>query len=346
MRPFTFEKAADLPQACRLGLGTGQGQTDAVAQYLAGGTTLIDLMKLDVLRPHRIVDLQHLQASARDVEFGPSGVRLSAFARMSNVADNPRMLSEYPVLAQSLALAASPQIRNMATLGGNVLQKTRCPYYRDPSWSACNKRSPGSGCAAISGFNRNHAVLGVDLSCIAQYPGDFGVALITLEAQLDLNGPHGARRIPFAALHRPAEGQPHIETTLAPGEIITAFHVPGGARSRRSVFLKIRDRASYEFAIASAAVALEFDAENVASARIGLGGMAYRPWRAIEAETVLIGKPLTEANALAAADAALGGAQCHGQNAYKPELARRTIVRALLQAKALPASSAEPQHAG
>lgn len=346
MRPFAFEHAADLPQAYRLGRGTGQGQTDAITQYLAGGTTLIDLMKLDVLRPQRVVDLQRLQASARDVEFGPSGVRLSAFARMSSIADNPRMLTEYPVLAQSLALAASPQIRNMATLGGNVLQKTRCPYYRDPSWSACNKRSPGSGCAALSGFNRNHAVLGVDQSCIAQYPGDFGVALIALDAQLDLNGPRGARRIAFAALHRPAQTRPHIETTLEPGEIITAFHVPGGAWSRRSVFLKVRDRASYEFAIASAAVALELDADRVVSARIGLGGMAYRPWRAEEAESVLIGKPLTEANAQAAADAALQGAQTHGQNAYKPELARRTIVRALLQAKTLPVSSAEPQHAG
>jgi xanthine dehydrogenase YagS FAD-binding subunit len=345
MRPFTFERAADLPQACRLGIRTGQGQTDAVAQFLAGGTTLIDLMKLDVLRPQRLIDLQPLRSASRDIEFAPGGVRLSAFTRMSSVAENPRMLTDYPVLAQSLALAASPQIRNMATLGGNVLQKTRCPYYRDPSWSACNKRNPGSGCAAIAGFNRNHAVLGVDQSCIAQYPGDFGVALIALDAQLELSGPRGARRIPFSSLHRDAEGQPHIEITLGPGEIITAFHVPNAPWTRRSLFLKVRDRASYEFAIASAAVALELDADKVVSARIGLGGMAYRPWRAKDAENALIDKPLTEATAQAAADAALNGAQSHGQNDYKPELARRTIVRALLQAKALPSSSAEPQHA-
>jgi len=345
MRPFAFETVTDLPHASRLGRGTGQGQTDAVAQFLAGGTTLIDLMKLDVLTPQRVIDLEPLRNPSSEIEFGASGVRLSAFARMARVADDPAILSEYPVLAQSLALAASPQIRNMATLGGNVLQKTRCPYYRDPSWSACNKRAPGSGCAAISGFNRNHAVLGVDQSCIAQYPGDFGVALMALDAQLDLIGPRGPRRIAFSSLHRAAQGQPHIETTLEPGEIIYAFHVPSGPWTRRSLFLKIRDRASYEFAIASAAVALEMEGDNVVRARIGLGGMAYRPWRSEDAENFLTGKPLTEANAQAAAAAALRGAQSHGQNDYKPELARRTIVRALLQAKALPNSSAEPAHA-
>lgn len=346
MRPFTFESAADLQQASRLGRGTGQGQTDAVVQFLAGGTTLIDLMKLDVLRPQRVIDLEPLRTPTREIEFGPSGMHLSAFAKMARVADHPRIQSEYPALAQSLALAASPQIRNMATLGGNVLQKTRCPYYRDPSWSACNKRDPGSGCAAIPGFNRNHAVLGVDQSCIAQYPGDFGVALIALDAQLDVSGPRGSRRMPFASLHRAAQGHPHIEVTLDPGEIVTAFHVPNGPRARRSLYLKVRDRASYEFAVASAAVALEMQADKVVSARIGLGGMAYRPWRSEEAEAVLAGKPLNEANAQAAAEAALSAAQCHGQNNYKPELARRTIVRALLQAKTLPNSSAESEHAG
>jgi xanthine dehydrogenase YagS FAD-binding subunit len=340
MRPFAFDSATDLPQASRLGGGTGQGQTDAVAQFLAGGTTLVDLMKLDVLRPQRVIDLGPLRTSAADIEFGPSGMRLSAFAKMAAVAHNPRVLSEYPVIAQSLALAASAQIRNMATLGGNVLQKTRCSYYRDPSWDACNKRDPGSGCAAISGFNRNHAVLGVDESCIAQYPGDFGVALIALDAQLSLSGPRGTRRIPFASLHRAAQRQPHIEITLEPGEIITSFHVPSGPWTRRSLYLKVRDRASYEFAIASAAVALEMEADQVVSARIGLGGMAYRPWRPQDAEKALTGKPLTEANAQAAAEAALNGAQSHGHNDYKPELARRTIVRALLEAKALPNSSA------
>ena len=187
MRPFAFHRAEDLSQASRLGRDTGQGQTDAPAQFLAGGTTLIDLMKLDVLRPQRVVDLQPLHRASKEIEFAPNEIRLSAFATMARVADDARIQSEYPALAQSLSLAASPQIRNMATLGGNVLQKTRCPYYRDPSWSACNKRDPGSGCGAISGFNRNHAVLGVDESCIAQYPGDFGVALVALDAQVELD---------------------------------------------------------------------------------------------------------------------------------------------------------------
>jgi xanthine dehydrogenase YagS FAD-binding subunit len=340
MRPFTFEQAPGLAQASRLGRGTGQGQTDAEVQFLAGGTTLLDLMKLDVLRPKQLVDLNSLKAAANPVEINSKGMRLNAFATMSAIADDVLVASQYPVIAQSLQLAASPQIRNMATLGGNVLQKTRCPYYRDPSWKACNKRHPGSGCAAIHGFNRNHAVLGVDQSCIAQYPGDFGIALIALDAELELNGPLGSRRMPFASLHAPAADHPHIETTLLGGEIITAFHIPAGAWTSRSLYLKVRDRASYEFAISSAAVALDMEGDTVRSVRIGLGGMAYRPWRSQDAENLLIGKPLTEANATAAAAAALAGAQTHGYNDYKPELARRTLVRALLEAKMLPISSA------
>ncbi len=335
MRPFAYERASDLAQASRLGFGTGQGQTDAQVQFLAGGTTLIDLMKLDVLRPERVVDITPLRRSHDGVEAGPDGLHLGAFASMSAAAEHPAILAGYPAIAESLHLAASAQLRNMATLGGNVLQRTRCAYFRDPSWGACNKRNPGSGCAAISGFNRNHAVLGVDRSCIAQYPGDFGVALIALDAEVELNGPNGQRRIAFASLHRPADGQPHVETTLQPGEVITSFHIPAGAWTRRSLYLKIRDRASYEFAIASAAVALELDGDTVRSARIGLGGMAYRPWRAPEAEALLTGKPLNEANAEAAAQAALAGAVTHGNNDYKPELGRRVIVRALLQAKTI-----------
>jgi xanthine dehydrogenase YagS FAD-binding subunit len=339
VRPFVFERAADLPQALKLDAATGQGETDAPVQFLAGGTTLIDLMKLDVLTPQRVVDLGPLRASWSEIELTPTGMRLGAFAKMSTVADDARVLSQFPVIAQSLQLAASAQIRNMATLGGNVLQRTRCPYYRDPSWSACNKRVPGSGCAAIKGVNRNHAVLGVDDACISQYPGDFAIALIALDAQVELTGPEGSRRIPFASLHAPVQSQPHIETTLKPGELIVAFQIPGGAWTRRSLYLKVRDRASYEFAIASAAVALELDGETVREARIGLGGMAYRPWRSQDAEKMLIGKPLTESGAAAAAAAALKGAMSHGHNDYKPELARRTIVRALLEAKALQVTS-------
>jgi xanthine dehydrogenase YagS FAD-binding subunit len=335
MRPFVYERAADLPQAVKLGARTGQGQTDAPVQFLAGGTTLIDLMKLDVLTPQRVVDLGPVRASWTGIEITADGLHLGAFAKMSTVADDARVVSQYPAIAQSLQLAASAQIRNMATLGGNVLQRTRCPYYRDPSWSACNKRVPGSGCSAIKGFNRNHAVLGVDDTCISQYPGDFAIALVALDSQVELTGPEGSRRIPFASLHAPVQSQPHIETTLKPGELIVAFQVPAGAWTRRSLYLKVRDRASYEFAIASAAVALQMEGETVREARIGLGGMAYRPWRAQDAERILIGKPLTGSGAAAAAAAAVKGAVSHGHNDYKPELAQRTLVRALLDVKAM-----------
>jgi xanthine dehydrogenase YagS FAD-binding subunit len=333
MRPFAFDRAADLGQAARLAVGTGQGQVTAPVQLLSGGTTLVDLMKLDVLRPQRIVDLGALQKTHGSVEVSAQGLRLGAFAKMARVADDAAVSVEYPAIAQSLQLAASAQLRNMATLGGNLLQKTRCPYYRDPSWPACNKRAPGSGCTAIASVNRNHAVLGIDDSCIAQYPGDFGVVLIALDAQLHLVGPDGTRAIPFASLHTQANGRPDIETTLKSGEIITAIHVPAGPWNRRSLYLKVRDRASYEFAIASAAVALDLDGDAVRSVRIGLGGMAYRPWRAKEAESILTGKDLNESNARMAAAAALEGAKTHGHNDYKPELARRTLVRALMQAK-------------
>ncbi len=337
MRPFTYERADDVGQAARQGRETGQGQTDARVQFLAGGTTLVDLMKLDVLRPRRLVDITPLQGRHGAIEAGPDDLRLGALAKMSAAAEHPAVLHDYPMIAQSLQLAASAQLRNMATLGGNVLQRTRCPYYRDPSWTACNKREPGSGCTAIGGFNRNHAVLGVDDACIAQYPGDFAVALVALDAQVELSGQGRPRLIAFEALHRPAAGQPQLETTLAPGEVITAFQVPAGPWTRRSLYLKIRDRQSYEFAIASAAVALDLDGEVVRQARIGLGGMAYRPWRAREAEALLTGQPLTEANAQAAAQAALAGAVTHGDNDYKPELGRRTLVRALMQAKTMEA---------
>ena len=339
MRPFAYHRAGDLAEATRLGQSpgqsTGQGQVDAPVQYLAGGTTLIDLMKLDVLRPSTVVDLSPVHAGHDAIEARADGLYLGAFAKMSAVADHPAVLRDYPAVAESLHLAASAQLRNMATLGGNMLQRTRCSYYRDPSWSACNKRSPGSGCSAIQGVNRTHAVLGVDDSCIAQYPGDLGVVLAALDAQIDLVGSGGARRIAFTDLHRFAEGRPHIETTLKPGEIITGLHIPAGGWTQHSLYLKVRDRASYEFALSSAAVALEMDGEIVRHVRIGLGGVAYKPWRAHTAEAALIGKPLTEANAEAAAEVALHGAVTHGGNDFKPELARRTLVRALMQAKTM-----------
>ena len=333
MRPFSYERAVDLTQAAQMGAGTGQGEVDAPTQFLAGGTTLIDLMKLDVLRPARVIDLSALSGPLQAISLDRTGLRLGAFATMASVADHGGVRHDYPVIAQSLQLAASAQLRNMATLGGNVLQKTRCSYYRDPTWDACNKRTPGSGCAALTGFNRNHAVLGVDESCIAQYPGDFAVALVALDAEVEVSGTGGRRRFRFEDLHRAADGRPHLETTLTSGEAIVAFHVPASTWARRSVYIKVRDRASYEFAIASAAVALDLDGDVVRRARIGLGGVAYRPWRARAAEEMLTGKVLSEASAAAAAELALQGAKTHGTNDYKPTLARQTIIRALLQAQ-------------
>lgn len=335
MRPFVYRQAKDAPQAVTAAGGTAQGQTDARAQFLAGGTTVVDLMKLDVLRPETLVDINGLAGEHGRIELDQDGLRLGALARMSQVEAHQGVRRAYPAIVQSMQLAASPQIRNMASLGGNVLQRTRCPYYRDPSRDACNKRKPGSGCAAIEGHNRNHAVLGVSDACISQYPGDFGVVLAALGAEVELLGPDGARVIPFEALHADAGKTPHVETSLRPGELILAFHVPAGAWNRRSLYLKIRDRQSYEFAIASAAVALDMDGGTVRQARIGLGGMAYRPWRSREAEAALTGKPLDETAAARAADAALKGAVTHGGNAYKPELARRTLVRALLEVAAM-----------
>jgi xanthine dehydrogenase YagS FAD-binding subunit len=335
MRPFEYSRAPDLAQAAQLGAATGQGQSDAPTQYLAGGTTLIDLMKLDVLRPRAVVDLRSLRARFNGISIRPDGLHLGAFASMASVADDARVQREYPAIADSLKLAASAQLRNMATLGGNVLQKTRCPFYRDPTFDACNKRTPGSGCHAMRSFNRNHAILGTDASCIAQYPGDLAVVLIALEAEVNVTGPRGERTIPFSQLHIGPAGRPDIETSLRGGEIITAFHIPAAAWNARSLYLKVRDRASYEFAVSSCAAAIELDGDVVGAVRLGLGGLAYRPWRAHEAERVLTGKPLTTANVQAAAAAALRGAITHGRNDFKRELGERTIVRALLQARAM-----------
>lgn len=335
MRPFIYERPPSLTAALRLGEATDRGPVNAQTQYLAGGTTLIDLMKLDVLRPTRVVDLSGAR-TAEEVEVATDRVRLSAFASMASVADHTHIRSHFPLIAQSLELAASAQLRNMATLGGNVLQRTRCAYFRDPTWSACNKRSPGSGCTALTSPNRNHAILGVDSSCIAQYPGDFAVALMALDATVGILGRGGRRSVPFASLHRSAEGHPELETNLQPGDIIVDFELAALPWAARSLYLKIRDRASYEFAIASVAVALDLAGEQVRDVRIGLGGMAYQPWRARAAEDALKGQALTEGTADAAARVALQGAVTHGQNGYKPQLARATIVRALLEAKRLP----------
>ena len=269
------------------------------------------------------------------IEVGARGLRLGALVRMAEAADHAEVARNFPAIAQSLQLAASPQIRNMASLGGNVLQRTRCPYFRDVSYEQCNKRNPGSGCAALDGFNRSHAVLGTSEQCIASYPGDFAQALIALDATVEIAGRRGTRSIPFAALHRKPADAPDIETILRPGEMLTAFVVPAARWNRRSVFIKIRDRESYEFALASAVVALDLDNGRVRDARIALGGVATIPWRANAAEAALKGKSLDDASKKAAAAAAFAGAQTHEHNAFKVELGKETLLRALDQAGAM-----------
>jgi xanthine dehydrogenase YagS FAD-binding subunit len=335
MRPFGYQRVADAAAAIRAAAGSSGGTpTLAEAQFIAGGTTMLDLMKLDTMRPERLVDLLDLSSRHAFVLHDERGLHLGALTRMQTAADDPIVNSLYPVVAQSLQLAASAQLRNMATLGGNVLQRTRCNYFRNSDWTACNKRTPGSGCSALDGQNRKHAVLGVSDRCISAYPGDFAQALVALGAAVTIASAGGLRTLPFESLHLDAT-QPERETLLRPGELITSFEVPRGPWTRRSVYVKVRDRDSYEFGLATAAVALHLDGNQVRAARIGLGGLAYRPWRAHEAEAVLVGRNLDETSAAAAAQAAFAGAQTHGENAFKPELGRQTLVRALLQAQAL-----------
>ena len=341
MRPFSYSRVDDIQNAVRAaaqpGSAAGTSATGDRVSFLAGGTNLIDYMKLDAVRPEALVDINGLQHTLGRIEATPEGLRLGALVRMSQAADDPVVNRDYPVIAETLKLAASAQIRNMASLGGNVLQRTRCEYFRNTSWKACNKREPGSGCAAIGGVNRQHAVLGVSDRCISSYPGDLAAALVALDARVETAGPGGRRTIRFEELHRGPE-DPHIETNLVPGELITAIVVPAGSWTRRSAYVKVRDRESYQYGIATAAVALDLAPDRrVREARIGLGGVAYKPWRAHAAEAALKGKVLDERTAEEAGRVAFQGAVTHGQNTFKPELGARTVARALLQAAALEA---------
>jgi len=342
MRPFHYARAETLQNAiaaqqAQASIEAGhEASVAARAQFVAGGTNLIDLMRLDVMRPEAVTDINALERSPSGrIELGERGLWLGALVRMSAAADHPDVKRHYPMIAQSLMLAASPQIRNMASLGGNVLQRTRCSYFRDASYTECNKRNPGSGCAALEGVNRLHAILGVSDKCIATYPGDFAHALIALDAVVDIAGPSGSRTIPFAKLHKAPAESPHIETNLQPAEIITAFVVPPTPFARRSLYLKIRDRESYEFALASAAVALDMDGDTVREARIALGGVSALPWRARAAEEAIKGATLSDDVLQAVADSAYAQAKPRGENAFKVELGRRTLIRALRQAAAL-----------
>lgn len=333
MRPFSYQRATDpnmAVQALSAAAAANDPLTRAAAQPLAGGTTLVDLMKLDVMRPTAIVDINPLARGWSAIEPGGDNVRLGALAKMSDVAAHDEIERNYPVIANSLKLAASAQLRNMATLGGNVMQRTRCSYFRDVSYESCNKRNPGSGCAAMDGVNRMHAVLGISDQCIATYPGDFAQALIALDATVEIVGKSGVRNMPFAQLHKAPGNTPEIETSLQPGELISAFVIPG--RWPRSVYLKARDRQSYEFALSSAAVALDVQDGTIRDARVALGGVATVPWRAREAEALLKGQKFDEGLAQRVADAAFADARGRRHNSFKIALGKRVVARGLQQA--------------
>jgi xanthine dehydrogenase YagS FAD-binding subunit len=328
MTPFQYRRVAEIPDAIRAGADPG-------AQYLAGGTVLLDLMKLGAIHPSALVQIGDLRGQHGAITADADGLHIGALARMSELGDSADTNREWPAIAQSIRAAASAQLRNMASIAGTLLQRTRCTYFRDPSWKACNKRNPGSGCAAIDGSNRLHAVLGTSAQCIASYPGDLAPVLAAFGATVDLISDVGPRTIPFEGLHRLPGDRPDLETDLRLGEIITAIHVPRARWARRSLYLKIRDRDSYAFALASAAIGLDMEGGMVREVRIGLGGVATKPWRSHEAEGVLKGQPLTEETASRAAQAAFAAAHVHTENEYKPELGRRTLVRALLAAAEL-----------
>ena len=325
MVPFQYVSATD-ERTAQSAVSAGN------ARYLAGGTTLIDLMKLHVERPERIVDITAVPLA--QIEALPDGgVRVGALVRNSDMAHHPLIRSRYPLLSEAILAGASAQVRNMATTGGNLLQRTRCYYFRDMS-AACNKREPGSGCAAIDGMNRIHAVLGVSDHCIATHPSDMCVALAALDALVRVSGPRGARIIPFQDFHLLPGDHPERETALEPGEMITAVDIPPLPPGARSSYVKVRDRASFAFALASAAVALDVHDGTIRSARIALGGVATKPWRARDAERLLAGRHADAVSYRAAADVALAGAVPRAHNRFKIELAKRTVVRALARAGA------------
>jgi xanthine dehydrogenase YagS FAD-binding subunit len=323
MKAFDYTKPGDEAAAIHAGLAP-------TSRYIAGGTLLVDLLRLNVEQPELLVDLNDLALGA--LEVGPNGLRIGALVKNSDLAEHPAVLADYPVLAQALLSGASPQIRNMASVGGNLLQRTRCSYFRDSAVVACNKRKPGSGCAALAGFSRMHAVLGVSDQCIASHPSDMCVALLVLGALVHTRGPGGERTIALGDFHTLPGSQPQIESVLVPGELVVAVSVPKSSFSHRSAYVKARDRASYAFALASAAAALELDGNTVRSARIALGGVGSKPWRCPEVERALIGKAASSDSFRAAAALALKDARPSKDNQFKIELGRRVIARALEEA--------------
>ena len=318
MRPFAYERASDAAGAVAL---AGDG-----ARYLAGGTNLVDLMKLEVETPERLVDIRGLAERAIE-ETGDGGLRIGALATNSDVAASRLVRERYPLLAQALLAGASGQLRNVATMGGNLLQRTRCSYFQDVT-KPCNKRAPGSGCPAVSGDHRNHAILGASEACVATHPSDMAVALAAIGATVHVTGPEGSRSVPIPGLHRLPGEDPSRDTVLADGELITAVELPPFPLAR-SAYRKVRDRASYAFAVVSVAVAIDVGGGVVQDCRIALGGVAHVPWRASEAESALRGATVGEDAFRAAADAELAAASPLPDNAFKVPLARDVLVRTL-----------------
>jgi xanthine dehydrogenase YagS FAD-binding subunit len=325
MHPFTLERPRDLTAA--LAFRAQAGRNDAPAEYIAGGTDMVQLLQEHVRRPERLVSLAGLLDNR--IEVIAQGLRIGAAATMAEVSAHPLVVEQFPVISEALLNSASPQVRNQATMGGNLLQRTRCPYFRDVGYTGCNKRAPGSGCSAIGGENRWHAVLGTSENCIAANPSDLAVALVALDTAVEVRGPGGQRSVPLMELHRLHADTPHIETVLEPGEVITAITVPANPVARRSHYLKVRDRASFEFAVVSAAVALEMDGGRIRQARVALGGVGTKPWRVSRVEAVLAGASLDPAALRRAAALAAEGALGRGHNDFKIELMQRAIVRAV-----------------
>ena len=328
MNTFNYERA-DAPEGA-IHAGAAHG-----AKFLAGGTNLVDLMKYGVEAPTTLVDINHLNLT-QVVPTADGGVRIGALVRNSDLANHSTIKTQYSLLSQALLSGASPQLRNMATTGGNLLQRTRCYYFTDVSFPACNKRVPGSGCAAIKGYNRIHAILGQTdkgstsgESCIATHPSDMCVAMAALDAKIEVQGAKGKRTIPFAEFHKLPGATPWIETTLRPDELIVAVTLPPTKFAKNSYYLKARDRNSYAFALISVAAGLEMDGGNVRSAGIALGGVALKPWRIAEAEKVLAGKPAGAESFRQSAEILLRGAKGYEHNAFKIEMVKQGVVRAL-----------------
>src|SRR4051795_202577 len=325
MHPFTLERPGDL--AAALALRAQAGRNEAAVEYIAGGTDMVQLLQEDVRRPERLVSLAGLLDNR--IEVGAQGLTMGAAATMAEVAAHPVVVEQFPVISEALLNSASPQVRNQATMGGNLLQRTRCPYFRDVGYAACNKRAPGSGCSAIGGENRWNAVLGTSDNCIAANPSDLAVALVALDGSVEVQGPGGQRVVPLGDFHRLPGDTPHIETVLEPGEVITAITVPPNPAGRRSHYLKVRDRASFEFAVVSAAVALDMDGGRIRQAQVALGGVGTKPWRVPRVEAALAGSSLDPAALRTAAVLASEGAKGRGHNDFKIELMQRAIVRAV-----------------